>query len=176
MAQQDHEEAENLRKLLEQHWLHCRHLESERAWFMSVYAAITGGILAFMAQRGFEPPWPLYFLIVLTFFGFFHTIRWIHAFEYHRKWVNVFAKAIWSKSGATDRVKVDSKEKEPTMEIPEMRLWIFKGLFRTRYWFPLFYFSFLISFVIFFPISSQVVRNWSFNNRRRPRDWLHFFA
>lgn len=156
MAQQNREKAENLRKLLEQHWLHCRHLESERAWFMSIYAAITGGVLAFTAQTGFELTWPLYFLVMLTFFGFFHTIRWIYAFECHRAKVNEIARVIWSESKAPADI-------DPTMDIPAMHIlpesiWkkktpeglkrTFNGIFRTRYWFPLFYLVILVGLVI----------------------------
>jgi len=149
---QQNNDPENVRKLLEQHWLHCRHLESERAWFMSVYAVITGGVLAFMAQRGSETLgglqilWPLYFLIVLTFFGFFHTTRWTYAFECHRKRVNSFARIIWSNS-----------EIDPTMEIPPMEIPLpkklakVKGVFKTRYWFPAFYFVVLVLFAFLFP-------------------------
>jgi len=163
VSQQEREEAENLRELLRQHWLHCRHLESERAWFMSVYAAITGGMFAFMAYSSgsldnTEPQswWPLYFLIMLTFFGFVLTIRWTYVFEYHRKVVNELARVLGLKSG----VKLSL---EPTMDSPVMRILpksirgkripcclhrLIDKLFRTRYWFPLFYFIILIGLAI----------------------------
>lgn len=146
---QQNYDPENVRKLLEQHWIHCRHLESERAWFMSAHAAITGGMLAFMAQRGIETAWPFYFLIGFTLFGFFHTIRWTYAFECHRKRVNSFAHIIWTNSGI-----------DPTMNIPAMELgkltvrsktFEIKEIFRTRYFFPLFYFFVLMLFAILFP-------------------------
>ncbi len=113
---------------------------------MSVYAAITGGVLAFIAHGELETLkqlttlWPFYFLIGLTFFGFFHTIRWTYAFECHRERVNSFARIIWSNSGI-----------DPTMNIPAMELGKFKQAFRTRYWFPLFYFLILVLFAILFP-------------------------
>ena len=66
---------EDLRALLEQHWLHCRHLENERAAFMGVYAILTGGMLASMAQEGFkfkdEALWPLCFLERLQYLDSF---------------------------------------------------------------------------------------------------------
>jgi hypothetical protein len=36
---------ENLRKLLEQHWEHCRHLEVERSHFMLSYAVVVGSVI-----------------------------------------------------------------------------------------------------------------------------------
>ena len=150
MNHQENEKAENLRELLRQHWLHCRHLESERAWFMSVYAAITGGMFSFMAYTGLQTSWPLYFLIGLTFFGFFHTIRWTYAFECHRKKVNELAWIVWLDSGVEVKSALD-----PTMEIPPMRIIPdsrcgkkINELFRTRYWFPLFYFFILVGLAI----------------------------
>jgi hypothetical protein len=69
----EQEKLKNLRTLLEQHWLQCRHLESERASFMNVYGAITGAILAFVAYTGFQTgslrgELPLYFLIGFALF------------------------------------------------------------------------------------------------------------
>jgi hypothetical protein len=99
------------------------------------------------------------FLIVFTFFGFFHTLRWTHAHECHRQrvkkltgWMNpeYMPTIVW---------------KELDMEIPPMellpnprRMWEslkklkkFREGFRTRYWFPALYFVMLILFAIFFP-------------------------
>ncbi|RLC67299.1 MAG: hypothetical protein DRH97_05070 [Chloroflexi bacterium] len=167
MSRKDRVSTENLQVLLEQHWLHCRHLESERAWFMSVYAAITGGMFAFMAysgstdSTGLQHSWPLYFLIMLTFFGFFHSIRWTYAFECHRVRVNKLARILWIESEGKAML-------DPTMDIPSMRILpdflrsnkIVKRLgidriaqylneiLRTRYLFASFYFFMLVGFVI----------------------------
>ena len=143
---------EDVRKLLEQHSLECRHLESERAWFMNVYALITGGILAFLAQMGLEnlrelePPWPFYFLLLFTLLGFFLTTRWTYSFECHRARVNGFIKFIWSRLPQNER----PPEVCPTMTIPDFRLWKFHIIFKTRYWFPAFYLLLLIGSIFFF--------------------------
>ncbi len=167
MSHKDRANTENLQVLLEQHWLHCRHLESERAWFMSVYAAITGGMFAFMAyssstdSMGQQLGWPLYFLIILTFFGFFHSTRWTYAFECHRARVNKLARILWIESEGKAML-------DPTMDIPPMRILpeslrsnkvlrflhinkapqYLNDVFRTRYLFAFFYFFMLIGFVI----------------------------
>jgi len=143
---------ENTRKLLEQHWFHCRHLESERAWFIKLYAVITAGVLFFEAQQGSRTQWPLYFLIILTFFGFFLTIRWTHAFESHRDKVNNFAKIIGLGS------KIDPTMDIPSMEIPlPKKLGKVKEAFRTRFWFPAFYLSVLVLLAILLPSPPQWV-------------------
>lgn len=149
VSQKDQEKTKNFRKLLELHWNHCKHIENERAQFMSIYAVITGAVLAFMAQKGFESLWPLYFLIVLTFFGFFHTVRWIHAFEYHRERVNFLIEELTNKYGPP----IDL-----TMDIPAIELGRLKKLFRTRYWFPLFYIIILSG--LLFAILSQERSLW----------------
>jgi len=145
------EKAENLRKLLEQHWLHCRHLESERAWFMNVYMVAMGGVLTLIAFKGPVSPLPFYFLIWLTFSGFFHTLRWTYAFECHRKKVNELIRILWSETGVKTPM-------DPTMDIPPMfivpeRFQKVGELFRTRYWFPFFYFIILLGFVFYFIIA-----------------------
>lgn len=144
---------ENIRKLIEMHSLERRHIESERAWFMSVYAAITGGVLAFLTQKGTsfmpgdgtEASWPLYFLIGLTFFGFFLTLRWTYSFECHRERVNELIKLL--KLPQTERYSPECL----TMTIPTFRLWKFSKFFRTKYWFPLFYLLLLALFSSVFP-------------------------
>ena len=123
---------------------------------MSAYAAITGGMFAFIAYEGAKTWWPFCFLIVLTFVGFFHTIRWTYAFECHREKVNKLTRIILSKSKTGASL-------DPTMNIPAMCILpksickmrmpsrlqqIVNQVFRTRYWFPLLYFFILIGLVI----------------------------
>lgn len=150
MAQSE-QKVDNLRVLLEQHWLHCRHLESERAWFMNAYVVVVGVVAAFIAGRGLEISLPFYFLlsflVVFTFVGLFLTTRWIYAFECHRIRVNKLASIIWLSCNV--EVPLD-----PTMEIPPLhvmppRLRKADEIFRTRYWFALFYLFILIGLVIF---------------------------
>lgn len=147
---QSNQKVENLRVLLEQHWLHCRHLESERAWFMNAYVVVVGVVAAFIAGRGLEISLPFYFLlsflVVFTFVGLFLTTRWIYAFECHRIRVNKLASILWLSCNV--EVPLD-----PTMEIPPLHVMprcLRKAdeIFRTRYWFALFYLFILIGLVI----------------------------
>lgn len=172
MSNQQDERAENLRELLRQHWRECQHIESERAWFMNAYAVVVGGALAFIIGmksgeiEAFETSVLFHvlivFIVVFTFFGFFHTLRWTYAFECHRKRVNEFATILWLESGA--KVPLD-----PTMDIPAMHIvpaftpiWKWKlrmprcirnpinEFFRTRFWFPLLYLGILIGLAVLF--------------------------
>ena len=104
-------------------------LESERAWFMSVYAAIVGGVLAFLADKGFgeESQWAIYFLMWITLIGLFLTRRWCQAFEEHEGKV----KAIVAMLGFQDL----------DMMIPR------KGIYRVLYTKRLFYLFYTVIFV-----------------------------
>ncbi len=147
MILQDEEKAKTLLKLAEQHWLHCRHIETERSWFMIYYAiVITGGSISSITIKNFNLSWLLYFIIVFTFFGFFQNIRWSYAFECHRMRVNLFLIRI----DQIYHLPINNKDLL-TMKIPSMKgLWRAKGILRTRYLFPLFYFIVLILFAISF--------------------------
>jgi hypothetical protein len=162
MAQSE-QEVENLRTLLEQHWLHCRHLESERAWFMSIYGAVAGGILAFIAKASDTNlclnNFPLFytlisFLIVLTFFGFFLTLRWAFTFEEHRERVEAILKKL-----KLSELKLNGKEVNLTMYIP--REGFFK-VFNAKILFPLFYLVVLIgvTLVLFLVIPAPAWIKW----------------
>ena len=165
---QDNNTMANLRTLLEQHWDHARHLESERAWFMNAYAVVIGGVLAFIIGMKVEDisnlvtsklfQFFVIFLVGLTFFGFIHTIRWTYSFECHRIKINKLATIIWLKSKS--KMSLD-----PTMDIPAMHVlpeftWggkiakflqnFINGVFRTRYLYPLIYFSILVVLTILF--------------------------
>jgi hypothetical protein len=71
---------------------------------MNIYGAVAGGILAFTAQslvnnpptNDFPVSYTLVFIFLglLTLFGFFLTLRWIFAFECHRKRVSKLAKEL----------------------------------------------------------------------------------
>jgi predicted dehydrogenase len=161
---------ENLGKLLERHWLHCQHLESERAQFMQVYAAIIAGIVVgYSYLISIDKPiddylvlYILLFLIVLTFVGFFLTLRWVYAFECHREKVNELAGILWRSCNV--EVPLD-----PTMEIPPLHIMpppLRKAdeAFRTRYWFPLFYLLVLIGILalINWPLKHYFPTSWCF--------------
>lgn len=72
----------NLRELLIQHWQHYRHIETERYWFMSVYAAVVGVLLGIIFKTDLTTDkiydiWLLVFLIVLTIIGSLINVRWM---------------------------------------------------------------------------------------------------
>jgi hypothetical protein len=155
MAQSE-QEVESLQTLLEQHWFHCRHLESERAWFMSIYGAVAGGILAFIAKASDTSlclnSFPLFyalisFLIVFTFFGFFLTLRWAFAFGEHRDRVKAILKKL-----KLDKLELRGKEVDLTMDIP--RVGFFK-VFNAKFLFPLFYLAVLIGVTLFLFLAIQ---------------------
>jgi hypothetical protein len=155
MALHDEMKTEILLRLMEQHWQHCRHIENERGWFMVYYAiAVTGGLVSSMGSEidfsligsgNFDLSWIFYFILIFTFFGFSQNIRWSYAFESHRIRVN----SLIMKIQKTCLLSIDNIQL-PTMEIEPMEFWEFKGIFRTRYLFPLFYYVILILCVVFF--------------------------
>jgi hypothetical protein len=137
VALQVGEETKVRLKLIEHHWLHCRHIENERGWFMIYYViAIAGGSIYSLSPENFISPWFPYFVILFTFFGFYQTLRWSYAFENHRNNVNSLI--------------IEIGEKLPTMDIPPLRLWKAGIVFRTRYLFPLFYLIILMIFAFLF--------------------------
>jgi uncharacterized membrane protein len=136
MSQQSTQRDANLRTLLEQHWLHARHIESERAWFMSVYAAITGGILTYMSASDAAGLWPICFLIALTLVGLCLTIRWKQAFEHHRNKIEETAKSL---NMAAD------------VDVQARHVW---KMLRTRYLFSSFYFIVLVGLIVLLATNS----------------------
>lgn len=131
MPTQEDPVIESLRRLFEQHWLHCRHLEFERAGFTSIVAAIVVGVLTFMATSETITPYPIYFLIALTSVGLILTVRWTYAFEFHRTKTKDVALALGIKA---------------EIDIPAKGIW---KIFRTRIWFPTFYIIMLTGLVLF---------------------------
>lgn len=124
-----------------------------------ISAFIIGGGVTDLAKLGSSLAFKVLavFLIGFTFFGFFHTLRWIYAFECHRSRVNGLAEVLLSVSEI--RVPFD-----PTMRIPPMRVMpesikgkkvpdrlckVVNEIFRTRFWFPLLYFGVLIGITLF---------------------------
>ena len=130
MSQPENEKAQNLRTLLEQHWLHCRHVETERAWFMNVYALITGGVVTYAFTTDKVNLWPIYFLMAFTIIGLLLAFRWKHAFEYHMKKVKETATELG--------ITVD-------LQIPTNCFW---KIFGTRRLFIYFYCLVLVGLII----------------------------
>jgi len=131
MSRQIQQIDENWRSLFAQHWLHCRHIESERAWFMSVYAAIVGGIVAYVFGKEASDWKPLVFVLVLTVVGLLINIRWSQAYEHHRKEIKNTAKQL----GICANVVVP---------------WKFRFL-RTGYLFPTFYGLIVVMILVLIP-------------------------
>lgn len=55
------------RVLIEQHWSHIRHIESERRWMFMAYGTVVGGSLFFLAQESLA--W-VRAALLFTLFGF----------------------------------------------------------------------------------------------------------
>jgi hypothetical protein len=142
-----------LRVFLEQHVLHCRHLETERYWLMSVYAIVVGGVSALMVKGQIppdtmlRPEWIYVFLVGLTFFGLLQTMRWTYIFEVHRARAEKVADMLWEASG-TDKARIPIMTVEPT---PLFRGFLKKAnrLIGTRYLFPVFYLLILVGLTLF---------------------------
>lgn len=174
------EKVENLRQLLEQHWMQCRHIENERSSYL-IYGAVTGGISAF-AYLNLNTTAPsnyllfyfvLSFLIIVNYFGFLLTLRWIYGFEYHRQQVNSIIEKLLDSSP-------EYENKKPDMTVPAILFLpehiitstgydtfnetISGFFFGTRYLFPLFYLVF-ISFgtcFLIISISNCYAYRWFF--------------
>jgi hypothetical protein len=65
--------------ILEQNWLHLRHIEDQRMWFTNVYGVIVAGTLAFVSQNAHIALDALRiilgFLLLLSVLGFGQTIK-----------------------------------------------------------------------------------------------------
>ena len=98
MSQPEQEKGENLRALLEQHWLHARHLENERLWLTNIYMLIVGALLAYTFGRGEAGFWPwsiLVIIFILSLIGFFmsHSLR--IPFYYHSRMADIIQIKEW---------------------------------------------------------------------------------
>lgn len=148
---------ENLGKLLEQHWDHCRHLENERTGLFIGYVGSMVAILGslYLAKVGVftivNPlgRWIMIIPLIFTLLCFSLTWRWGQSFEKHRRVVNAI---IWNLE-VGKIINKDGKEvpkQDMDMDIPTN--WFFH-LFRTRWLFNSFYlfisFIFILLIVIF---------------------------
>lgn len=79
--------------ILEQNWLHARHVEKRRLWFTNIYVLILGGFLgAFIRGRAtinkhLQLPL-LAFLLILSIFGILFSIRCKQVFDSHTNKIN----------------------------------------------------------------------------------------
>ena len=136
MSQQSTERDANLRTLLEQHWLHCRHLENERTAFLLAYIGSVASILGFVSFRT-GLAWTIMIPTLLTLLALLLCKRWSDAFEQHRGVVNKLMDTVGSESG----VGLLST----TMTIHARG--IFK-IVKTRHIFYLFYLVILVALVV----------------------------
>lgn len=137
MSQQENEKAENLRELLRQHWLHCRHLENERTVFLIAYIGSIASILGFVFfKTGLE--WTIAVPILLTVLALLLTKRWSDAFEHHRKTVSELTKILWLESAGEAPL-------DPTMNITARNIY---RVFKTRHMFYSFYLVILGALII----------------------------
>jgi hypothetical protein len=123
--------AENL-ELLRQYLDHYRHIETERYWFMSVFAVVIGVVLGLMFKTDptIDPnskSWIFYFIFALTNIGFLINIRWAQTLGLLSDQINKIGKG---------KVK---------FEVPHYGIfWIA----RTRYLFPFFYLLIIVGTII----------------------------
>lgn len=142
MSQQENEKAENLRELLRQHWLHCRHLENERTVFLIAYIGSIASILGFVSfKTGLE--WTIVVPILLTVLALLLTKRWSDAFEQHRKTVSELTKILWREFAVEPPL-------DPTMNITARNIY---RVFKTRHMFYSFYFVILGALIILLAVS-----------------------
>lgn len=129
MSQQQGEKAENLRELLRQHGLHCRHLENERTGLLFAYIGSVASTTGLWYLTRLE--WLLIISIFLTLVAFLLTRRWSQAFEMHEKSVDeIIGKLGYGSYG---------------MDVPAG--W-FSKVFRTRVLFYLFYLFMFVALII----------------------------
>lgn len=74
--------------ILEQNWLHARHIEKRRLWFTNIFVLLLGGFFGvfFGGKSGIDPTLHrpmLVFLLILSFFGILFSIRCRMVFSDH---------------------------------------------------------------------------------------------
>ncbi len=142
MSSEEEIKAENIREvlILQQH--HYQHIETERYWFMSVYAVVIGAVLSLIFSKGItiDANWLYLFLIVLSIIGFFINLRWMQTIAL----LGIRIGEIADKLGVKDEAEFEAPCKG-----------IQKSLhLQTRILFPFFYF-----FVVIFltALAKQVI-------------------
>jgi hypothetical protein len=130
----------NIRELLIQHWEHFRHIESERYWFMSVYAAILTGALALVLgdNKSTESGQILLicFLAIFTMIGFLINIRWKQTIIMLSEQIKTLAGNLDGLSDIPGRIKFEADPMRTMKNI------------RTRNLFPFFYALVLIGLIV----------------------------
>jgi len=67
------------RSVLEQNWLHLRHVENQRMWFTNIYAIVVAGSLSFIGAQGTGSLRPyfhiIFFLWIFSVLGLLQTLK-----------------------------------------------------------------------------------------------------
>jgi len=124
------------REMLKLHWEHYRHIETERYWFMSVYAATIGAILTIALKSsdtipGWDQNLIIIFLMVLSFIGFLINMRWSQALKHFATNIEKISKTL---------------SVTANFEVPSKGVW---KILSTKNLFPAFYFFVLIVLMVF---------------------------
>ncbi len=102
---------ELLKSIYEQHWLHVRHVESERLWFTNIFALIVAGLITLLGTTGVgwsSSVFAIYagcFIIVLSMLGYFLCLTWRAPFLEH----TTLASRILEDSGLKEYAPYTSK-------------------------------------------------------------------
>lgn len=107
----------NKSDLFHENWEHVRHVENERLGFTSVYIVVVAGVLAFIAQKGFDnfmSPYLLVLLVVLSVIGALLSFRLGADMEAHGKKLQALANdsgleqffTFGAETGWTTRIKL----------------------------------------------------------------------
>ncbi len=76
--------------IMKENWLHARHVETERMWFVNIFAAITVGTIVYLSKMGLEV-FPLIVLLLFSLFCLWVTIKLNAEFGNHMKAIeNIF--------------------------------------------------------------------------------------
>jgi len=124
------------REMLKLHWEHYRHIETERYWFMSVYAATIGAILTITLKStdaipGWDQNLIIIFLMGLSFIGFLINLRWSQALKHFATNIEKISKTL---------------SVTANFEVPSKGVW---KILSTKNLFPAFYFFVLIVLMVF---------------------------
>ncbi len=124
------------REMLKLHWEHYRHIETERYWFMSVYAATIGAILTIALKSsdaipGWDQNLIIIFLMGLSFIGFLINLRWSQALKHFGINIEIISKTLGVPAN---------------FEVPSKGVW---KILSTKNLFPAFYCFVLIVLMVF---------------------------
>jgi len=85
--------------ILEQNWLHARHIENERLWFTNIYAIIVAGMIGILSINGFVNSSLMMtllsiFLIYLSLLGIIATYKLSAEFHNHMNKIELIVERL----------------------------------------------------------------------------------